>query len=316
MTGGGRRIRTPLPGVLVSCRESLATATDTDPGAARRIPPPAVLVVSLEILVFCGALVAAGAAGIAYMWMRGRKSTSGGVPATSGSVVDPRAEQRAARALALDAISEAVVIVQENGQVRDCNSAALALFQRHRNSIHDVFVSTLRTLDDATSDPYGIARERGLWSGPSWTRRPDGSVSLCITRIVPLRDTNNRIAAFSESYRDAVGDHLASEEMRDRLFGVHAAASANGDSTEAEIALSLLGASFRDIENAVQHYERVVAALWIQDAVTESMAGLIHDVRKANSSAATRKLLADIPQLLAVVRSHFASDKAMTTSKE
>jgi PAS domain-containing protein len=265
--------------------------------------------VSLDFLANYGALATAAVAVVAYVWTQWRKpvgvaqtAEGGRTEAEAESEVDQRTNQRAARALALDAVSEAVLIVQDDGRVRDCNSAALALFQRHRASLQDVYVSTLRTLDEANLDAYRSARERGLWAGDSWARVPDGSVTLCLTRIVPLCDVHGRVTAFSESYRDVVSEQLAGQGLRDRLFGVRAALESPENAISAELSLSRLGASFRDLEVAVQQYERVIDALSMQDPVTESLAGLVHEVREATSTVTTQAVLKDIPELLATIR--------------
>ena len=264
---------------------------------------------SLDFLANFGVPITAAVAGVAFAWNRRRKSVETAradkgvdIDVRAGSEVEQRTDQRAARGLALDAISEAVLIVQEDGRVRDCNSAALALFQRHRTSMHDVFVSTLRTLDDASLDAYRSACEQGLWAGESWARLPDGSVSLCLTRIVPLRDVQGRVTVFSESYRDVVGEQLASGELRDRLFGIRRILDSQQDAMSADLSLARLGASFRDLESAVEQYERVIAALSVQDPLTESLAGLVNEVRESSSTAATLAMLKDIPELLAAIR--------------
>ena len=263
---------------------------------------------SLDLLANYGALAAAAVAVAAYAWSRRRRPEAPQADgktqrrATEESEVNLKAEQRVARALALDAISEAVLIVDEEGRVRDCNSAALALFQRHRASVQEVFVSTLRTLDDVPMDAHKIARERGVWSGESWARLPDGSSVLCLTRVVPLRELHGRMTTFAESYRDVVSEQLTSRELRDRLFGVRQSLGSPGDSLPASVSLARLGATFRDLEVAVQQYERVIDALSVKDPVTESIAGLVHDAREATSSIATRTLLHDIPELLAALQ--------------
>ncbi|MFN8582089.1 MAG: PAS domain-containing protein [Gemmatimonadaceae bacterium] len=254
--------------------------------------------------------LAAIAAAAAYaLGRRNRRSAapkkSSGPAAADAAEDDNWAVASGARAFALDAISEAVRIVQSDGRVRDCNSAALAIFQRHRGSIHGVFAPTLRSFEE-DSDVYQIARERGLWSGEAWVRLPDGAVTLCTARVVPLPDGRGSVGSFSESFRDAVTDRLASQDLRDRLFGVRQTSSQSTDTERAEEALVRLGESFRDLELAVQHYESVVAALRVHDPETETVAGLVHDSFEAAGSGSTQAVLREVPELLARLRSHLS----------
>lgn len=267
---------------------------------------------SLDLIANYGALIAAVVAGVAYVWTRRRKGNDSEAPANVSSPQSnptgtaERSDHRQERSLALDAISEAVLIVREDGRVWDCNSSALTLFNRHRTSLEDVYVSTLRTLDDESLDAHRVARERGVWAGESWARLPDGSVSLCLTRIVPLQDGDGRMSLFAESYRDVVSEQLASRELRDRLFGAQYDLTAAREESSATLSLARLGAAFRDLEVMVQRYERVLDALSMQDPLTEPLAGLVHEVREASGSDTTQALLRDVPGVLATLRTQLA----------
>ncbi|MFN8570506.1 MAG: PAS domain-containing protein [Gemmatimonadaceae bacterium] len=262
---------------------------------------------STDLLSGNVALTIAAVAVVAYAFgRRNRRSSSVRTPLSGPgerSAGDDWAVMSGARAFALDAVSEAVLIVQSDGRVRDCNSAALALFQRHRGSIQDVFVPTLRSLE-ADAEAYRVARERGLWTGEAWVRLPDGAVTLCTARLVPLPDGRGSVGAFAETYRDAVSERLATQDLRDRLFGVRQAVNETTDTERAEEALVRLGESFRDLELAVQHYEHVVAALRISDPATETVAGLVHESMEASANAGTQALLREVPQLLARLKTH------------
>jgi len=265
------------------------------------------IAVSLDLIAKYGALIAAAVAGVAYVWTRRRKEqNSTALAIVSAPLATAPAgtdgDHRQERSLALDAISEAVLIVREDGRVRDSNSAALTLFNRHRTSMEEVYVSALRTLDDESRNAYQLARERGVWAGESWARIPDGSVTLCLTRIVPLQDAQGRTSLFAESYRDVVSEQLASRDLRDRLFGARHDLAAAPEGSSATLSLARLGAAFRDLEVAVQRYERVLNALSMQDPLTEPLAGLVHEVREASSSDTTQALLRDIPGVLAALR--------------
>jgi PAS domain-containing protein len=273
--------------------------------------------VSLDLLVEAGAAAIVLVAVTAYVWTR-KRGQDESLPddvqqATNGSSPELLVDLSAARAVAMDAISEAVLIVQSDGRVRDCNSAALALFQRHRASIQDAYVPALRALDDGGADVYAVARERGLWTGEGWVRLPDGSLALCTMRIVPLHDADGRVAGFAEAFRDVVNERLATRELRDRLFGVHRAQGESADRSRAEEALMRLGESFRDLELAVQHYESVVSALRLHDPATESVAGLVHESHDAGNGMSTQALLQEVPQLLARLRTRLSRLEKVST---
>ena len=220
-----------------------------------------------------------------------------------------RGERDRVRSLAFDAVGEAVLITTPERRVRDCNSAALALFQRHRSELEDAFVTSLRMLERSGSDDgaYDEATSRGLWTGESWIRQTDGSVRLCVTRIVPMRDVRGDAHGFAEGYRDVVADHVVGEELRDLLYLVRrdeAERALAGSSVEDAAAddLRQLGLAFRDLERVVQQYDRLLPELSAQDPLTESIAGMASDARSAATAAGLTGLLAQIPRTLARLR--------------
>lgn len=205
------------------------------------------------------------------------------------------------RGYALDAIGESVLLVHPDGRVLDCNSAALTLFQRHRDGLCDVYASTIRTFGKSGAPAYEIAQRRGLWTGESWIRLPDGSVTLCLSRVVPIYEPGSEevIVAFAEAHRDVVAEQVAGRELRDRLYSATAAAgSVAADGREA---LAKLGAAFRDLETSMQAYDRILSALSVQDPVTEVLAGLVHEVRETNLALGTQATMHDVPVLLAKI---------------
>lgn len=220
-----------------------------------------------------------------------------------------RGERDRVRSLAFDAVGEAVLITTPEGRVRDCNSAALSLFHRHRSELEDAYVTSLRTLERSGSGdrPYDAATSRALWEGESWIREADGSVRLCVTRIVPVRDARGDVQGFVEAYRDVVADHVVGEELRDLLYMVRRDESdrALAGSNVADAAtddLRQLGLAFRDLDRVMQQYGRLLPELSAQDPLTESIAGLANDAQSAATAAGLTGLLAQIPRRLARLR--------------
>ncbi len=239
----------------------------------------------------------------AIIWECRRRANRAGAsaaatPRRSGAARD---EALRARSLALDAISEAVLIVHEDGRILDCNSAALTLFGRHRQNIEREFAPSLRTLGADSAPAYQSARDRGVWSGESTARLPDGSSRLCLTRIVPIHDRSGGLAVYCESYRDVVSERLVSQDLRDRLFGVQVFGDLRSETPAPHASLARLGAVFRDLESLLHRYEQVVEALSDQD-LAEPLAGLVSELRDGDDSDDARSLQAEIPALLASLR--------------
>jgi hypothetical protein len=202
-----------------------------------------------------------------------------------------------------------VLITTPDGRVRDCNSAALALFRRHRSDLEDAFVTSLRTLERSgdSDGPYDAAASRAVWTGESWIRETDGSVRLCVTRIVPVRDSGGDVQGFVEAYRDVVADQVLGEELRDQLYVVRrdeADRALAGSSLEDAAADDLreLGLAFRDLERVMQQYDRLLPELSAQDPLTEAIAGLANDAQSAAAAAGVSGLLSQIPRRLARLR--------------
>lgn len=215
----------------------------------------------------------------------------------------------ALRAYALDALSEAVLITDREGRVRDCNSSALALFDRDRRTIEDQFASSLRRFEGLNADePYRVAAERTIWTGEAWARQPDGGSRLCAVRVVAARDAQARVTGFVESYHDVTAGREAGEELRNLLYGVRAFDPVTGSTDDSAKALRrelyFLSEAFRDLDLVVRQCERLLPTLAADDPLTEVVAGAAHDVRAAMAAVGMPALLDEVPRSLARLRGH------------
>ncbi|HWP03852.1 MAG TPA: PAS domain-containing protein [Gemmatimonadaceae bacterium] len=135
----------------------------------------------LSLLILLLAVLAAGG----WLLVQQRRLRRGPpveeTAARASSLPDERTRRRS---LALDAVVEAVLIVDREGRVRDCNSHALSLFGRHRAALEGQFVNALRRFEGVDeADVCRVAAERGVWNGEAWARQPDGGVRLCQARV-------------------------------------------------------------------------------------------------------------------------------------
>jgi hypothetical protein len=215
--------------------------------------------------------------------------------------------RRDIRSDALDAVSEAVLLVTPDGRVKDCNSTSLLLFDRHRAVMEGAYVSALRTLEYQGEHPLIVAEARNVWTGEAWIRQADGSVRLCLLRVVPIRNERGDTSAFVESYRDVLKDGVMGDELRDLLFGIRSEdtriALAGRDPLEGiNQELQELGVAFRDLDRVVREYERLLPSIAAQDPLAEAIAGTAVEVRLAAGSRDVPSLLAAIPGLLARLR--------------
>jgi hypothetical protein len=244
-----------------------------------------------------------------------RRSKRHVVPAKPQSPVIPERpapspeERVVLRSYALDALGEAVLITDRDGRIRDCNSSALTLFDRHRAAIEEQFASSLRRFEGLDQeDPRRVASERAVWVGEAWARQPDGGVKLCLARLIAVRDPQARVTGFVESYRDTTTDRTIGEEFRDLLYGVRAfdsgSASPNENIRAVREELRLLAEAFRDLDLVIRHYERLLPSLGADDPLAESIAGVASDARAAVSAVGVPTLLEEIPRALARLRGH------------
>ena len=254
-------------------------------------------------------IVVAGVGGTLIGWLLGnRRRKAGQLPPTKQSAGAPNPDGRATlRAAALDSLAEAVLITDADTRVRDCNSAALTLFKRHRGEVEEHYATMLRRFDGLDQDePYRIASERAVWVGEGWARQPDGGMRLCQARVIAVRDAHARIVAYAESYREVAQDRNIEQEVRDLLYGVRAFEGAAGSADERLSAVRdevrLLSEGFRDLDHVLRQYERLLPALGADDPLAETIAGAAHDARAAVAAVGVPALLEEIPRALARLR--------------
>lgn len=212
------------------------------------------------------------------------------------------------RAASVDALAEAVLLTDGDGQVMDCNSSALTLFDRHRGEIEGQFAAALRRFDGPSpSEPHRIATDRAVWVGEGWVRLPDGAMRLCHVRVIAIRDERARVLGFAESFRDVAQDRNIEEEFRDLLYGVRAFESTETSSeslTSVREELRVLSESFRDLDHVLRQYERLLPSLGPDDPLSEAIAGAAHDARTAVAAVGVPALLEEIPRALSRLRGH------------
>lgn len=262
------------------------------------------------------------AAGVALGWILGRRNKKKPepqptAPGSSAPAVDDRATLRAS---ALDSLAEAVLVADREGRVRDCNSSALKLFDRHRGEVEDQYATALRRFDGLDqTEPYRLAAEHSVWVGEGWARQPDGGMKLCQVRVMAIRDARARIVAFAESFREVAQDRNIEQEVRDLLYGVRAFEPAGTDSQRLSAVreeLRVLSEGFRDLDHVLRQYERLLPALGADDPLAESIAGAAHDARAAGAAVGVSALLEQIPRALARLRGHLQNMPADADSPE
>jgi hypothetical protein len=227
-------------------------------------------------------------------------------PASSSArVMDERATLRAS---ALDSIAEAILITDADGRVRDCNSTALTMFNRHRGELEDQFATALRRFDGLDqAEPYRLAREHSVWVGEGWARQPDGGMKLCQVRVMVIRDARARIVAFAESFSELASDRNLEQEVRDLLYAVRTFETSGSQSERLSAVrdeLRLLSEGFRDLDHVLRQYERLLPSIAADDPLAESIAGPAHDARAAVAAVGVPALLEEIPRALARLRAH------------
>lgn len=260
-------------------------------------------------IIWLAVMVVVAAASAGAGWMLGRRNVrKPPTKATSGSNAAPVDERATLRASALDSLAEAVMITDGNSRVRDCNSSALTLFNRHRGELEDQYASALRRFDGLDqNEPYRQATEHSVWVGEGWAKQLDGGMKLCQVRVMAIRDPLARIIAFAESFREVAQDRNIDQEVRDLLYGVRAfeAAGTSGERLSAvRDELRVLSEGFRDLDHVLRQYERLLPSLGADDPLAESIAGVAHDARAAVAAVGVPALLEEIPRALARLRGH------------
>ena len=249
------------------------------------------------------------AAGVGIGWKFGQANVKPAAKLVATSTSSPQVDERASlRASALDSLAEAVLVTDGEGRVRDCNSSALTLFNRHRGEVEDQYATALRRFDGLDqSEPYRLAREHSVWVGEGWARQPDGGMKLCQVRVMAIRDARARIVAFAESLREVAHDRNIEQEVRDLLYGVRAVESAGTPSETVSAVrdeLRVLSEGFRDLHHVLKQYERLLPSFGADDPLAESIAGPAHDARAAAAAVGVPALLEQIPRALARLRAH------------
>jgi PAS domain S-box-containing protein len=255
-------------------------------------------------------LVAAAAIALGFSlgWHNARRSLPTIEPQPAVAEKD---ERTAHRAVALDSVEEAVLVADCEGRIRDCNSSALTLFDRHRDEVEDQYTSTLRRFDGQDqSEPHRLASEHSVWVGEAWVKQPDGGMKLCQVRLMAIRDERARIVAFAESYQPVVHDRNVEQEVRNLLYGVRTfETSGSRDERLSQVLeeLRVLSEGFRDLDHVMRQYERILPSLSADDPLTESIAGVAADARAAVTAVGVPALLEEIPRALSRLRAHLQS---------
>jgi len=259
--------------------------------------------------LLAAAIVLSGAVSVA--WMMGRRSVvtkTTPKPVEAESTAPKPSERESLRASALDSMADAVLVVDVEGVIRDCNSSALTLFERHRDAVEEQFASALRRFDGQDQgEPNRLASEHFVWAGEGWARQPDGGMKMCHVRVMAIRDARARVIAFAESYRPVIHDENVEHEVRNLLYGVRMfepVGTRSEQITAIGEELRILSEGFRDLDHVVRQYERLLPSLSADDPLTESIAGAAYDARAAVTSVGVAALLEEIPLALARLRAH------------
>lgn len=252
-------------------------------------------------------LLAVLAAGGWLLVQRRRLRRERSVEKTAPTVSSQPDDRTRRRSLALDAVAEAVLIVDREGRVRDCNSHALSLFCRHRAALEGQFVNALRRFEGVEeADVCRVAAERGVWNGEAWARQPDGGVRLCEARVVALRDGSAMPDGYVEAFLEVTASGEQGREVHDIIYGVRAFDSASGPPDEVLRAiredLRVLSEAFRDLDLLLRQYERILPSLSAEDPLTESIAGLASETRALAAAVGAPALLEEIPRALGRLR--------------
>ena len=258
--------------------------------------------------LLAAAVVLSGA--VVVGWMVGRRSVPRPAPRSSQAepTSPPPNERQLLRASALDSLADAVLVVDPEGLIRDCNSSALTLFDRHRDAVEEQYASALRRFEGQDQgEPYRLASEHFVWAGEGWARQPDGGMKMCHVRVMAIRDARAQVLAFAETYRPVIHDQNVEQEVRDLLYGVRMfePVGTRGEQiSEMGDELRVLSEGFRDLDHVVRQYERLLPSLSADDPLTEAIAGAAHDARAAVTAVGVAALLEEIPLALARLRAH------------
>jgi len=160
----------------------------------------------------------------------------------SKPAVAEKDERTTHRAAALDSVEEAVLVADCEGRIRDCNSSALTLFDRHRDEVEAQYTTMLRRFDGQDqAEPHRLASEHSVWVGEGWVKQPDGGMKLCQVRVMAIRDERARIVAFAESYQPVVHDQNVEQEVRNLLNVIQSALQDSDERQTIEVVSAVPG---------------------------------------------------------------------------
>lgn len=216
------------------------------------------------------------------------------------------------RASALDVAAEALLIVGADGDVLDCNAAALTLLDRHRSAVVGVPAASLRTLrlDGAAVEWGSVVAGRAPWSGEALVRLPDGSHLPREVRLVPVFGDTGEVRAMVEACTHAGGaGGDGSDELRRYLESLAEDEAAYEDeaggadpAAEAARELQRLALGVAALDRVVQQYEHLIAAMRAEDPLTEALAGLVAETREVAALADVARLRRELPRTVERLR--------------
>ncbi|HSC58006.1 MAG TPA: PAS domain S-box protein, partial [Gemmatimonadales bacterium] len=113
------------------------------------------------------------------------------------------------------AVSEAVIISDLDGALVDANPSAEALLGRRRPEMIGRPIGDWHAPGTATSEEVRSAAARtGYWSGPLRFVRPDGSVRVTDSTVVPLFDGEGQLYGYAGVNRDVTDQERVAESAR------------------------------------------------------------------------------------------------------
>ncbi len=185
--------------------------------------------------------------------------------------------------------------------MRDCNAAALVLFNRHRTELEALDAVALRRLLAPNGSEIKLSElvaTRAPWMGDAVLRLPDGSTREALTRIVPIFSAFGDVEALVEVHRDPHDQ----EVMSTRAVGFpHSALLAHrpdGEPRGERGDLRFLAAAFQDLDRVVRQYERLLPAMRAEDPLSEVIAGVAAETTEVTQSVDVPTLLREIPRVL------------------
>lgn len=255
----------------------------------------------LLLLIVALSIVAGAAIGRAVARPRRDEESGGNELDAAKNARSESSERERLRADALDASLEAIVVVSPEGRVRDCNAAALSLFNRHRTEIEALDAVALRRLfapNGAEMKWDELVATRSPWMGDALIRLPDGSTREALTRIVPIFSSAGDVMALAEVHRDPHDQSIVSTRAigfpHSALLSHHPDAEPHGERGD----LRFLAAAFQDLDRVLRQYERLLPAMRAEDPLSEVIAGVAAETTEVTQSVDVPTLLREIPRVL------------------